>query len=156
MPKSSSSLMLYFSSALFRKRDAYAIVSQPLFDSCSSTVPSPDRDASVRTRVFLDWSKCVFSVMFFMCSFIFSNAVWCFVVHTYLLPFFTNSRKILHCVAKIGTNFVRWCTLPRKDLSCFYVLGAIRHCMASVLVTNGFIPCWLISNPSHSILFFAK
>ena len=54
MPKSSSSLMLYFSSALFRKREAYAIVSQPLFDSCSSTAPSLDRDPSVRTLVFLD------------------------------------------------------------------------------------------------------
>ena len=52
-PSNSSSLILYFFSALFRNRDAYDIVSHPLHVSCSSTASRNDREASVLTLVFL-------------------------------------------------------------------------------------------------------
>ena len=85
-----------------------------------------------------------------------SNAIWCFGSQWYSLSFFRRSLKTLHWVARLGTNFVRWCTLPRNDFNCLHLFGAFRFWMASVLLMSGFIPFWLISNPSDSISFSAK
>ena len=53
-PKNSNSLTEYFSSRKFKKRDAYAIATQPSAECCSNAAPRPVLDASQTMRV----SKC--------------------------------------------------------------------------------------------------
>ena len=70
--------------------------------------------------------------------------------------FFNRGRGGSENFARFGINLVRWWTLPRKDRSCFNVLGLSSLVMASVFVISGFIPLRFIVKPSHSKLVFAN
>ena len=79
-----------------------------------------------------------------------------FLFPVVFIVFFRRSLKTLHWIASLGTNFVRWWTLPRNAFNCLHVFEAFRFWMASVFLTSGFIPFWFTANPSPSIAFFAK
>ena len=92
-PSNFNSFMLYFSSALFKNLEAYAIVTNPLHVSCSRTAPSPPRDASVLTLVCLLTLKCVFSVNCRMLSFILLKAISCCSSHTNFVSFCSSLQR---------------------------------------------------------------
>ena len=91
-----------------------------------------------------------------MLFFIVSKSDWWFSVHTYFVSFCSRSLKPRHSVARLGINLVRWCTLPRNDLSCLWVVGGFRFIIACVLEMTGFIPFYVILCPNQVILFLAK
>ena len=142
--------MLYFSSALFKNLEAYAIVTHPSLVSCSRTAPSLPRDASVWTLTCLLTLKCVFSVNCRFLFFILLKATSCCSSQSNFLSFCSSLRKFF------GINFVRWCILPRNDFNCFWVEGFFRFRIACVLVSIGLVPFSLISYQSHVIYCFAK
>ena len=52
--------------------------------------------------------------------------------------------------------FVRWRTLPRKDFSCFWVIGGFKFSIACVFEKMCLMPFSVISYPSQVILSFEK
>ena len=82
-----------------------------------------------------------------------SSQVCCFFV---VFVFFNNGRSGSESSTRFGINFVRCCTLPRNERSCFRFFRFSSFIMASVLVTSGVIAEGVMVNPSHSILFFAN
>ena len=128
---------------------------------CSSVAPNPNLLASHLTPVSLSTSKCLFSTIFAICVFMFSNVSVCLSSHFNLFDavtfsFFSNGRNGSDILAKCGVNLIQWCMLPMNDLSCLRVFGMSSFCNASVLVINGVTPCGVILNPIHSIYCFAN
>ena len=107
--------------------------------------------------LFFLWNRSVYFPLCSLCEVLcFQTLLGVFDSIYICCLFFSNSPKTLHCIARLGTNFVRWWTLHKNDFSCLNVSGVYRPCIAYVFLTSGFIPFWLTSNPNHSILLFVK
>ena len=110
--KSSSSLMLYFCSAVFKKRLAYAMGNHPFWTDCSSVAPRPLWLASHFTLVGFSLSKCLCSIILNIRLFILLSASVCLSDHCILLlimfSFFNNGLIGSSRLARLGMNFINW------------------------------------------------
>ena len=121
---------------------------QPSGYCCSNTAPSPVWLASHLSRVFRCLSKCFFSLILEISAFILSKAVVWISSQRILLfvmfYFFSRGLIGLSRLARLGMNFMSWCIEPKRERSCFSVLGGFRFIMESVFFTVGEIPDWVI------------
>ena len=129
--------MLYFSSASFRNRLAYAIGNHPSGYCCSRTAPRPGWLASHFRREFC--CQNVFFSVIFDISFIFSSVrvllcecsrvLLCesvAIVFCCSLCFFLNNGLIGSSkLARLGINFMSWCIEPIRESSCLNVFGVL-------------------------------
>ena len=131
--------------------DANAIVFHWSSCNCSRVAPSPLCEASVFSLVFSFISKWLFSAIFTISVFNFSNAIEWLVSHLYNNFLLRRGRRGELSVDKLGTNFTYWFIEPKNERSSEIFFGVGKFFIASALPTNGRTPLPEILKPSHSM-----